>query len=51
MPDCGISLKSSKIAFGETRAGMLSAAKPPAATRAGSMPLASVTVSAGDWAA
>ena len=49
MPDCGISIEPSEIKFGNIQAGVQSAAKPQAVTRAGSMQLASVSISADDW--
>ena len=49
MPDCSISVKPRVIEFGEMRAGVQSDPVNQTVTRAGSMPLYEVSISAGDW--
>ena len=49
MPDCSISVKPRAIEFGELRAGVQSDPVNQTVTRAGSMPLSEVSISAGDW--
>ena len=49
MPDCSISVKPRAIEFGELRAGVQSDPVNQTVTRAGSMPLYEVSISADDW--